>query len=52
MTPAINAARKAKIRYTVHQYPHDPAADSYGLEAAEKLGFKPEELTAAARSLS
>ena len=38
MTPAINAARKAKIRYTVHQYPHDPAADSYGLEAAEKLG--------------
>ncbi|MBB5348461.1 Cys-tRNA(Pro) deacylase [Desulfoprunum benzoelyticum] len=38
MTPAINAARKARIRYTIHQYPHDPAADSYGLEAAEKLG--------------
>jgi len=38
MTPAINAAKKARIRYTIHQYTHDPAADSYGVEAAEKLG--------------
>ncbi len=38
MTPAINAARKAKIAYTIHEYRHDPAAASYGLEAAEKLG--------------
>lgn len=39
MTPAINAAKKAKIPYTVHQYVHDPAAGSYGKEAAEKLGL-------------
>ena len=39
MTPAINAAKKAKIAYTVHQYVHDPAAASYGKEAAEKLGL-------------
>ena len=39
MTPAINAAKKAKIPYTVHQYVHDPATGSYGKEAAEKLGL-------------
>ena len=39
MTPAINAARKAKIAHQVHQYDHDPGAASYGLEAAEKLGL-------------
>lgn len=39
MTPAINAAKKAKISDTVHQYVHDPSASSYGKEAAEKLGL-------------
>jgi Cys-tRNA(Pro)/Cys-tRNA(Cys) deacylase len=38
MTPAINTAKQAKIDYTVHEYVHDPASESYGLEAAEKLG--------------
>ena len=38
MTPAINAARKAGITHRIHEYQHDPAAESYGLEAAEKLG--------------
>ncbi|RVU85794.1 Cys-tRNA(Pro) deacylase [Leucothrix sargassi] len=38
MTPAINLAKKAKIFYKVHEYTHDPAHESYGLEAAEKLG--------------
>lgn len=38
MTPGIDAARKAKITHKVHEYVHDPAAESYGLEAAEKLG--------------
>ncbi len=38
MTPGINAAKKAKISFTLHEYEHDPAAESYGLEAAEKLG--------------
>lgn len=42
MTPAINAAKKAGIGYTVHKYDHDPAADSYGREASEKLGLDPE----------
>jgi Cys-tRNA(Pro)/Cys-tRNA(Cys) deacylase len=42
MTPAINAAKKAKIKYTVHEYEHDPAAPSFGVEAAEKLGVPPE----------
>ena len=38
MTPGINAARKAKIAHKVHEYVHDPETESYGLEAAEKLG--------------
>ncbi len=38
MTPGINAAKKAKISFILHEYEHDPAAASYGLEAAEKLG--------------
>jgi Cys-tRNA(Pro)/Cys-tRNA(Cys) deacylase len=41
MTPAINAARTAKIPFTVHEYEHDPNCASYGLEAAEKLGIDP-----------
>ena len=39
MTPAINTAKKAKIEFTVHEYNHDAAAESYGLEAAHKLGI-------------
>ena len=39
MTPAINCAAKAKIKYKIHQYEHDPAADSYGEEAAIKLNI-------------
>lgn len=38
MTPAINAAKKAKISFQTHQYVHDSNAESYGEEAAEKLG--------------
>lgn len=41
MTPAITLARQRKIAHTVHEYAHDPAAESYGLEAAEKLGLSP-----------
>jgi len=39
MTPAINAAKKAKVAFDVLEYQHDPDAESYGLEAAEKLGL-------------
>ena len=42
MTPAINAAKKKNIAYKIHQYTHDPAHDSYGKEAAEKLGIEEE----------
>jgi Cys-tRNA(Pro)/Cys-tRNA(Cys) deacylase len=40
-TPAIAAAERAGIRFALHEYEHDTAADSYGLEAAEKLGADP-----------
>lgn len=40
MTPAVNAARKAKIQYAVHEYEHDPTVRSYGEEAAIKLGVE------------
>jgi Cys-tRNA(Pro)/Cys-tRNA(Cys) deacylase len=38
MTPAINIVKKHNIVHQVHEYSHDPACESYGLEAAEKLG--------------
>ncbi|MGD8108863.1 Cys-tRNA(Pro) deacylase [Vibrio sp. TRT 21S02] len=41
MTPAINLAKKKKITHKVHQYEHDPRAQSYGLEAAQVLGQDP-----------
>ena len=40
-TPAIVAAERAEIAFTVHEYVHEPKAASYGLEAAEKLGLDP-----------
>jgi Cys-tRNA(Pro)/Cys-tRNA(Cys) deacylase len=40
-TPALVAAEKAGIAFSVHEYVHDPKAASYGLEAAEKLGLDP-----------
>ncbi len=39
MTPAITFLEKAKARFNIHEYSHDPAAESYSLEAAEKLGI-------------
>lgn len=42
MTPAINRAKKARITFTVHEYEHDPSGESYGLEAAHKMGVDPE----------
>jgi len=41
MTPAIDQAKRAKITFQIHEYAHDPAAESYGLEAAQKLGVEP-----------
>lgn len=42
MTPAINLLIQLKIPHQVHKYPHDPASESYGLEAAEKLAVPAE----------
>ncbi|TXH70339.1 MAG: Cys-tRNA(Pro) deacylase [Thiothrix sp.] len=42
MTPAILTARKAGIPFQTHEYEHDPAVSSYGLEAAEALNLQPE----------
>ncbi len=44
MTPAIIAAKKAGIPFTVHEYKHDPSTDSYGLEAARVLGVDPSQV--------
>lgn len=41
MTPAVLAAKRAGIDFTLHEYQHDPGTASYGLEAAEKLGLDP-----------
>ncbi|WP_373185696.1 Cys-tRNA(Pro) deacylase [Halopseudomonas sp.] len=41
MTPATKALDKASIEYRLHRYEHDPAAQSYGNEAADKLGLDP-----------
>src|SRR6185437_12909798 len=40
-TPATTAARRESVRFTLHEYEHDPAASSYGMEAAEALGLDP-----------
>lgn len=38
MTPGINVVKQRNITHKVHEYSHDPSSESYGLEAAEKLG--------------
>ena len=38
MTPGIKVVKKSKIAYKIHEYEHDRANQSYGLEAAEKTG--------------
>ena len=42
MTPAINVAKKNNVSHRIHEYSHDESSESYGLEAAEKMGV-PEE---------
>ena len=41
-TTATIALERAKIPFTIHEYPHDPRSGSYGLEASEALGIPPE----------
>jgi Cys-tRNA(Pro)/Cys-tRNA(Cys) deacylase len=43
-TTATIALERAKIPFTLHEYPHDPRASSYGMEASEALGIAPERM--------
>lgn len=38
MTPAVDVLKKAKLAHRLHPYEHDPRAEAFGNEAAEKLG--------------
>jgi Cys-tRNA(Pro)/Cys-tRNA(Cys) deacylase len=40
-TPATRAARQAGAPFELHEYRHDPRADSYALEAATALELDP-----------
>ena len=40
-TPATVALARADVPFTVHEYTHDPRAESFGLEAATALGLDP-----------
>ena len=44
VTPAIDAAKSAGIDFHIREYQHSPNADSYGLEAVQKLGLHPEQV--------
>ena len=44
MTPCLKIAQKAGIAYQLHEYLHDTSRESYGAEAAEKLGVPEERL--------
>lgn len=39
MTPAINQLKQQKKTFEIHQYQHDTNAQSFGLEAVEKLSL-------------
>lgn len=43
-TPAIIALQRLGVAFTEHRYLHDPAATSFGLEAAAVLGLPPEQV--------
>jgi Cys-tRNA(Pro)/Cys-tRNA(Cys) deacylase len=43
-TPAVTVAERAGIRFSLHEYEHDPRSASYGDEAAEKLDIDPARL--------
>jgi Cys-tRNA(Pro)/Cys-tRNA(Cys) deacylase len=40
-TPATTALTRVRVAFEVHPYDHDPAAASYGLEAAAALSVPP-----------
>lgn len=42
MTPAIRLLKKQKTPHTIHEYKHESSANSYGEEAAQKMGVEPQ----------
>ncbi|RRJ83438.1 Cys-tRNA(Pro) deacylase [Aestuariirhabdus litorea] len=44
MTPAVKAAQRAGIPFTLHTYAHDPANTHFGEEAAQALGLSPDQV--------
>jgi Cys-tRNA(Pro)/Cys-tRNA(Cys) deacylase len=40
-TPATVALSRAGVAFVLHEYTHDPRAESFGLEAAQALGLDP-----------
>jgi len=38
------ALQQAGVTFTLHEYAHDPRAESYGLEAADALGLDPQQV--------
>lgn len=43
-TPATVALQRAGVDFTLHEYDHDPRAESFGLEAAQALGLDPQQV--------
>ncbi|MGQ9366697.1 Cys-tRNA(Pro) deacylase [Azospirillum sp. ST 5-10] len=41
VTPAVNAAKAAGVRFRLLEYDYDPSADAIGLHAAAALGLDP-----------
>ena len=41
-TPATTALTAAGVVFTVHEYDHEPRAESFGTEAAEAMGISPD----------
>lgn len=46
MTPGVLIAKRAKIKFILHEYEHEAGAggSSYGQEAAEKMGQNPQKI--------
>jgi Cys-tRNA(Pro)/Cys-tRNA(Cys) deacylase len=44
MTPGIIATKKSEVEYWIHEYSHDLSSESYGLEAAQKMGVSEQQV--------
>ncbi len=44
MTPAVKQLQQAGVDYRLHRYRHDRVSESWGMEAAQKLGLPPKQV--------